>query len=207
MGSVAVGLFDHIQAADRVVSDLMAAGFRRDEISVVAAKDENSPNIGPVTGTDTEEHAGTGAVMGGIAGLFVGMVALAIPGIGPALAVGPLAAGLAGAGVGAAAGGMIGALTEMGASKEEAERYSEGIRRGAVLVTVRTDRTPDAAQIMNRDGAIDVEQRASEWKPVERSRKRRAGDEQDNLIPKPEPDSAQTGRTHSESGGARVFVW
>jgi len=115
----------------------------------------------------TTEAAGTGAVgggiLGGLAGLLVGLGALTIPGIGPVLAAGPLAAALgttlAGAGIGAAAGGLVGALVGIGVPEEEAEYYAEGVRRGGVLVSVHaSDATADdATSALRSSGALDVE--------------------------------------------------
>jgi hypothetical protein len=110
--------------------------------------------------------AGIGAALGGIAGLVVGLGVLAIPGIGPIVAAGPLATTLAGAGIGAAAGGIIGALTDVGIPEEEAGYYAEGIRRGGTLLTVRANenQVSRATQILNRFSPTDIKQRATEWR-------------------------------------------
>ena len=91
---------------------------------------------------------------------------LAIPGIGAILAAGPIAAALVGAGAGAVAGGLIGALVDLGVSETDAEYYAEAVRRGAALVTVRTDasRTDEAERIMQQHGAIDIEERVARWR-------------------------------------------
>jgi hypothetical protein len=91
---------------------------------------------------------------------------LAIPGIGPIIAAGPIVATLTGAGVGAVAGGLIGGLTDMGVSKADAEYYAESVRRGGALVTVRADdsRAERAAEVMREHGAIDIERRAERWR-------------------------------------------
>jgi hypothetical protein len=91
---------------------------------------------------------------------------LAIPGIGPIIAAGPIVATLSGAGVGAVAGGLIGGLTDMGVSKTDAEFYAESVRRGGALVTVRADdsRAERAADIMRDHGAVDIERRAEQWR-------------------------------------------
>jgi hypothetical protein len=110
--------------------------------------------------------AGAGALVGSIGGLLVGLGALTIPGIGPILAAGPIAAALAGAGVGAAAGGVIGALADLGIPEDEAQHYAEGIRRGGTLVAVKTDDSASerAMDIMYRHGPIDLEERAAHWR-------------------------------------------
>jgi uncharacterized protein (TIGR02271 family) len=108
-----------------------------------------------------------------LGGLLVGLGALTIPGIGPVLAAGPLAAavsGLVGAGVGAvagaAAGGLLGALVDMGIPEEQAGIYAEGVRRGGTLVTVETeDRDLDRVRdVMNRHDPVDIDERASQWR-------------------------------------------
>jgi stress response protein YsnF len=101
-----------------------------------------------------------------VSGLVIGLTALAVPGIGPVLAAGPLATALVGAGVGAAAGGMIGALTDLGIPEEHAHYYSEGVRRGGVLVTVATTdaRAEQAVSILSRHNPIDLSRRSEEWR-------------------------------------------
>jgi hypothetical protein len=108
----------------------------------------------------------TGGVVGGAAGLAASLMGLAIPGIGPIIAAGPIVAMLTGAGVGAVAGGLIGGLTDMGVSKPDAEYYAESVRRGGALVTVRADdsRAERAAEVMREHGAIDIERRAGQWR-------------------------------------------
>jgi hypothetical protein len=108
----------------------------------------------------------TGGVVGGAAGLAASLMGLAIPGIGPIIAAGPIVATLTGAGVGAVAGGLIGGLTDMGVSRPDAEYYAEQVRRGGALVTVRADdaRAERAADIMRAHGAIDIERRAEQWR-------------------------------------------
>jgi len=124
------------------------------------------------------EGAGAGAVgggvLGGVLGLLVGVGALAIPGIGPVLAAGPLAAALGtagastlvGAGVGAATGGIVGGLVGLGIPEEDAGMYAEGVRRGGTLVTAQvTDNLADrAAQIMGRDGTVDLDTAGETWR-------------------------------------------
>jgi uncharacterized protein (TIGR02271 family) len=168
-----VGLFDHFSEAEATVRDLERAGYDRDDISVVANESaRTSSRTTTTSGDDTSaaEGAGTGAVIGGVAGGAAGLIAslagLAIPGIGPIIAAGPLVATLTGAGVGAVAGGLIGALTTAGVPEEHARYYEEGVRRGGTLVTVSaSDADADEVMdIMNRHNPVDIEDRASEWK-------------------------------------------
>ena len=126
--------------------------------------------VGRTRGADDASNAAAGAVTGGVvggaAGLAASLMGLAIPGIGPIIAAGPIVSLLTGAGVGAVAGGLIGGLTDMGVSKPDAEYYAEAVRRGGALVTVRADdvRAERAADIMRAHGAIDIERRAEQWR-------------------------------------------
>jgi uncharacterized protein (TIGR02271 family) len=149
------------------VQELVDNGFRRDDISLVAQHEgETITERGDDRTSGVAVGAGAGAAVGGLGGLLVGLSALAIPGVGPVLAAGPLATTLAGAGLGAAAGGLLGALTDLGVPEEEAHYYAEGVRRGGALVTVETDdqMADRAAEIMGRFGAIDVDERAGHWR-------------------------------------------
>jgi len=171
MANTVVGLFDNFNDAQSAVQDLVNSGIPREDIGITAndARGEYA-NVGKAetghTGGAAAAGAGIGAVLGGIGGILVGIGALAIPGIGPILAAGPIAAALVGAGVGAAVGGLIGALTQMGVPEEEAHVYAEGVRRGGTLVTVTTDdATVDTVSgILNRHGPIDIDRRAAEWR-------------------------------------------
>ena len=102
----------------------------------------------------------------GLAVCLLGWALLAIPGIGPIVAAGPLVAALTGAGIGAVAGGLIGALTDVGVPEEEAGYYAEGVRRGGTLVTINAEDSmaDQAIDILEDHNAVDVEQRASAWK-------------------------------------------
>ncbi len=163
-----VGLFDTFAEAQNVVQDLVDSGFSRENISIVA-NDANGEYATYDSHGDAADGAvagaGTGALVGGVLGLLVGVGALAIPGVGPVLAAGPLAATLTGAGIGAVAGGLLGALVDLGVPEEDAHYYTEGVRRGGALVTVAADdaRADDAIAIMNRHGAVDLDERSSSW--------------------------------------------
>jgi hypothetical protein len=158
-----------MESASKVVNDLVNAGFHRNSISLIAnnADDRYASYVQPdVNLDDTAKGAGAGAAIGGIGGLLLGLGALAIPGIGPILAAGPIAAALAGAGIGAVTGGIIGALVDLGIPEESAEVYAEGIRRGNVLVVVQVadNRTDEATRIMQQKGLIDIEGEAKNWR-------------------------------------------
>jgi len=183
MAKTVVGLFDDFAEAQSVVQDLVNAGFRREDISIAANQTATGYSGAGTTGTAAgagEGHAvgkdaGIGAGIGGAVGLLVGLGALAIPGIGPVLAAGPLAAAfgvgvvgstLSGAVVGGVVGGLVGALTHIGVPKEHAEYYSEGVRRGGTLVTVNApdNQAEEAVDILNGHNAVDIEQRGASYK-------------------------------------------
>lgn len=175
-------LFDSQEDAARVVDQIEAAGVPQSEISILSLNGTKPPGgplgdepsaarlVGDGSAHGTADGAGAGAtvgtVLGGGAGLLASLGLLAIPGAGPVVAAGWLVAALSGAGVGAAAGGLIGALTGAGLSGADAETYAEGIRRGGTLVTVRAD-GPLAERVialMQRGGAIDLDERAQGWR-------------------------------------------
>jgi uncharacterized protein (TIGR02271 family) len=165
-----VGLFDDFQSAQRAAERLESAGIARGNISIIAGNESGKyeqyvSGTGEV-GKDTAKRAGTGAAIGGGLGLLAGLTALVIPGVGPIIAAGPIAAALTGAGVGAAAGGLIGGLTKGGISEPDANYYAEGVRRGGVLVMVRTsdDMADKAAEILDDAGAKDVDEKVREWR-------------------------------------------
>jgi hypothetical protein len=182
MSRTVVALYDDFATANAAVRELVDNGITRDDISLLAS--DESGEYGRYVKTDATTDtsataqgagvgAGIGAVIGGLGGLLLGLGALTIPGIGPVLAAGPLAAaltGLAGAGAGAVAGGLtgglIGALVDMGVPEDTAQYYAEGIRRGGTLVSVRTDdtMTDRAVDILNRHDPIDINERVSQWR-------------------------------------------
>lgn len=166
-----VGTFDNIQTAYAVANDLINAGFNRSDISVVAHDPKNEyaayvddRYVDP--GDDVAKGAGIGAAIGGLGGLLVGLGALAIPGVGPVIAAGPLLAALTGAGVGAVTGGIVGALVDLGIPDTEAHIYSEGLSRGNILVIAQVpDASADAVtRIMERPGLVDIHRQAETWR-------------------------------------------
>ena len=171
MAKTIVGLFDDASDAQAVVRELVDLGIDRDQISLMANRSaealtrDTAPEV-TTTGEDAMAGAGIGAVAGGIGGLIVGLVALPIPGLGPVIAAGPIAAALTGAGIGAVTGGVIGALTHVGVPEEHAQHYAEAVRRGGTLVTVSS---PDVlaqrvTDVMNRYHAVNVNDRAAKWR-------------------------------------------
>jgi uncharacterized protein (TIGR02271 family) len=165
-----VALFDDFETANRAATKLESAGIPRDQISVVAGNEsgryESYVGGSGEVGKGIAGGAGAGAAIGGGLGLIAGLMALAIPGFGPVIAAGPIAAALTGAGIGAAAGGLIGGLKNAGVSEADAEYYAEGVRRGGVLLTLRTSdaMADNAVEILDSAGAVDVDEKASEWR-------------------------------------------
>jgi len=141
---------------------LLSHGFAPEEVSFVAGdtRGHDTPRIGPIEEVGAEKEAPTDAWIGGVVGLAAGMIAVVIPGIGPLIAAGPLAGAIGGLGVGAATGGVIGLLRDHGVSKEEAEFYAEGVKRGGSLVTVHGvsgDRADQARKILAEHNPIETE--------------------------------------------------
>ena len=169
-----VGSFDDSHAAHRAAQALIDDGFMQQDISVVASNilGDYTPDGRPLflneapeeTGAETGAVAGT--VLGGAAGLTASLVGLAIPRIGPIVAVGPLIAMLTGAGARAVAGGLIGALTHSGVPQDHASSYAESVRRGGALVTLRADdsRAERASEILREHRAIDLDERVIRWR-------------------------------------------
>ena len=118
------------------------------------------------TSEGAAKGAGIGAALGGLGGVLMGLGLLAIPGVGPALAAGALVSGLVGAGIGGVVGGVSGALANAGISAEDAEYYTEGVRRGGHLVVVSTsdERSVMAEDILNRHQPINVRERSEVWR-------------------------------------------
>ena len=144
-----VGVYDNGDDAVRAVEELKARGYDRDDISIVARDRDEVEAVNAETGTKTEEGlaagAATGGLLGGAAGLLAGVGALAIPGIGPILAAGPIAAALTGAAVGAGTGGLAGALIGMGIPEDEAGQYERDVKDGKLLVLLDPNaRTTDS---------------------------------------------------------------
>jgi hypothetical protein len=148
-------LYDDRQAAHRAVRDLEAAGIPSKDISIVSSNADGSySKASRKVDRDNDDvddraegagvGAGIGAAIGGTAGLLAGLGIMAIPGLGPVVAAGWLASTATAAAVGGAAGGIIGALTQTGTSKADAEMYAEGVRRGGTLVTARV---PDGERV------------------------------------------------------------
>ena len=157
------GIYRDELAAGDAVDALQAAGFRNTDISVLFPENEGTKDFAVRKDTKAPEGtatgATTGAVIGGGLGWLAGIGALAIPGVGPLIAAGPIVAALTGVGVGGAIGGITGALVGMGIPEYEAKRYEGRVKQGGILLSVHSDNsdwTRKAKDILERTGAEDV---------------------------------------------------
>ncbi len=148
---------------ERIIDRLASDGFNHADISVVMPETDSDHDIGHVKATKAPEGTATGAATGGVAGgvlgLLAGIGALAIPGVGPLIAAGPIMAALSGAAVGAAAGGLVGGLIGLGIPEVEAKIYEERLRTGNYLVSVHTedgDAVDQVKAVYRSEGAEDI---------------------------------------------------
>jgi hypothetical protein len=161
--TAAFGIYDTTSAAERAVDQLIAAGFSNQDVSVLMADRQSSRDFAAEKNTKAPEGATTGAgvggAVGGTLGLLAGIGALAIPGVGPLIAAGPIMATLAGLGVGGAVGGLVGALVGLGIPEYEAKRYEGRVKDGGVLLSVHCDSSDEvsrAKDILKATGADDI---------------------------------------------------
>ena len=160
---VVFGLYDTEAMASKALDQFRAGNFRPDDISVLLPDRAGSRDLVAKKATKAPEGATTGgvtgAVLGGLGGWLIGIGALAIPGLGPFIAAGPIMAALSGAAVGGAVGGATGALVGMGIPEMEAKQYEAKIAKGGVLVAVHADDknwADRAKRIFESTGAKDV---------------------------------------------------
>jgi hypothetical protein len=149
--------------ASMIVETLKTAGFSNNDISALLPDQETTRSFAHKKGTKAPEGAaagaGTGGLLGGALGWLAGIGALAIPGVGPFVAAGPIMSALSGAAVGAATGGIVGALVGMGIPEYEAKRYENRLREGRILISVHADDSEEinrAREIFERSGAEDI---------------------------------------------------
>src|SRR4029077_821573 len=178
------GIYPNRTSVDNAVDALKAAEFRNSDISVLFPENTGTKDFAHQKNTKAPEGAttgaGTGALLGGGLGWLVGIGALAIPGLGPFIAAGPIVAALAGAGAGGAIGGLTGALIGLGIPEYEAKRYEGRIKGGGILLSVHSDNadwTRRAKNILENTGAQDIASTgeakadyATSDKPMPRSR-------------------------------------
>jgi hypothetical protein len=176
------GIFTTVASADNATDSLVKSGFSASDISALLPENLGTKQIGTEKATKAPEGAtagaGTGAVLGGALGLLAGIGALAIPGVGPLIAAGPIMAALAGMGVGGTVGGFTGALIGMGIPEYEAKRYEGRIAKGGILLSVHCDTSDEikrAKDILKGMGAEDISStgesssKSSEVPPVGRA--------------------------------------
>jgi hypothetical protein len=145
--------------ADRIVDQLKAASFSNNDISVLFPDRGTTRDFAHEKNTKAPEGAVTGGVIGGALGWIAGIGALAIPGVGPFIAAGPVMVALSGAAVGAAVGGIAGGLVGMGIPELEAKRFEGKVKAGNLLISVHTESADEitrAKEIFTKAGAHDI---------------------------------------------------
>src|ERR1700728_2106945 len=181
--TAAFGIYQNRATAEAAVDRLTSAGFSNDDVSVLMADSAGSKDFAAEKNTKAPEGAatgvGVGGTVGGTLGLLAGIGALAIPGVGPLIAAGPIMAALAGLGVGGAVGGIVGALVGMGIPEYEAKRYEGRVKDGGTLLSVHCDTSEEvvaAKDALDATGGLDIasaDETASN-QPVESARYERA---------------------------------
>jgi hypothetical protein len=161
--TAAFGIYPSNAAAEAAVDQLIAAGFSNQDVSVLMADRRSTKEFAAEKNTKAPEGATTGAgvggAVGGTLGLLAGIGALAIPGVGPLIAAGPIMGALAGLGVGGTVGGVVGALIGFGIPEYEAKRYEGRVKDGGILLSVHCDSSNEvsrAKDILKATGAEDI---------------------------------------------------
>ena len=157
------GIYRTQSAVETAVDQLLAADFRNEDISVLFPDNQGTKDFAHEKNTKAPEGTTTGVVaggaIGGTLGLLAGIGALAIPGLGPFIAAGPIMGALAGLGAGGAVGGVVGALVGMGMPEYEAKRYEGRVKEGGILLSVHCDNSDwvkRAKSILEHSGAEDI---------------------------------------------------
>jgi Protein of unknown function (DUF3341) len=172
------GIYQTRGDAEYALDALRAEGFRNTDVSVLFPENKGTKDFAVEKNTKAPEGtaagATTGGVIGGVLGWLTGIGALAIPGVGPLIAAGPIVSAIAGVGVGSAVGGIAGALIGMGIPEYEAKRYEGRIKDGGILLSVHCDDgnwTRKAKTVLERTGAQDVAssgEAAADWQKSDR---------------------------------------
>ena len=159
----AFGIYSSRATAEAAVDMFVAAGFSNQDVSVLMSDNQGSKDFAAEKNTKAPEGAatgvGVGGTVGGALGLLAGIGALAIPGVGPLIAAGPIMGALAGLGIGGAVGGLVGALVGIGIPEYEAKRYEGRVKDGGILVSIHYDRSDEfsrATDILKATGAEDI---------------------------------------------------
>lgn len=157
------GIYSSLEQAERGVDALVQGRFSNNDISVLAPDRQGTKDFAHEKHTKAPEGAtagaATGGAVGGTVGLLVGLGALAIPGLGPFIAAGPIMATLAGIGAGGAVGGLVGGLVGMGLPEYEAKRYEGRVKDGGVLLSVHcatSEEITRAKKVLEQTGAQDI---------------------------------------------------
>jgi hypothetical protein len=176
------GIYSDIVSADNATDALVRSGFASSDISALLPENLGSKAIGTQKATKAPEGAtagaSTGAILGGALGLLAGIGAIAIPGVGPLIAAGPIMATLAGVGAGGAVGGLTGALIGMGIPEYEAKRYEGRLQKGGILLSVHCDTSEEikrAKEIMKNTGAEDISSTGESSSDVSKADRKAAG--------------------------------
>lgn len=180
-----LGIYSTRNSVEDAIGAFRDAGFQKTDISVLLPENLGSKELATQKETKAPEGAaagaGSGAVIGGTLGWLVGIGALAIPGLGPFIAAGPIMAALAGVGVGGAVGGFAGALVGLGIPEYEAKRYEGRLQKGGILLSVHCDTSEEvdeAKRIMGRTGGEDISsasESAADVKSSDASAAKKAG--------------------------------
>ena len=161
--TAAYGIYSNKATAEAAVDQLIAGGFSNDDVSVLMSDVRGSKDFAAEKNTKAPEGTaagvGVGGAVGGTLGLLAGIGALAVPGVGPLIAAGPIMGALAGLGVGGTVGGLVGALVGLGIPEYEAQRYEGRVKEGGILVSVHCDSSEEvsrAKDILKATGADDI---------------------------------------------------
>ncbi len=157
------GIYNTVSQAESAVDRIIGQGFSSNDISVLLPDNQSTREFAHEKNTKAPEGTTTGGITGGVVGgtlgLLAGIGALAIPGLGPFIAAGPIMGTLAGVGAGGAVGGLIGALVGMGMPEYEAKRYEGRVKSGGVLVSIHCDSSDEvsrAKDLLKATGADDI---------------------------------------------------
>jgi hypothetical protein len=163
------GIYSSVAQAERAVDALVLERFSNSDVSVLLPDNQSTREFAHEKNTKAPEGTttgvATGGAIGGTLGLLAGIGALAIPGVGPFIAAGPIMGALAGLGVGGAVGGLVGALVGMGIPEYEAKRYEGRLKNGGVLLSVHCNTSDDikrAKDVLKRTGAEDISSTSEE---------------------------------------------
>jgi len=171
------GLYPSVADAERTVDALVGAGFSNSDVSVLMADRQGTKDFAHEKQTKAPEGTtagvAAGGTIGGTLGLLAGIGALAIPGVGPFIAAGPIMGALAGLGVGGAVGGIVGALVGLGLPEYEAKRFEGRLKDGGVLLSVHCDTSEQIArakELLERTGGTDIASAGEEPVPAASTR-------------------------------------